>query len=733
MLDGRCLSCDDTSNNDASYLSSPTKDHHRHHHWVEYPNPLLRQRRYIEGSRRSIILLAVIMMISSMRMNGARQGSLLRKWWVTSLEIPRIPMLSPPRFVPSHGVTTTTTATRSRPPRRRSPLPPSPVSPPTLWQTIDSEDSNIETDSQGRLIRRRATTTNDNDNNYNNNNNNNNNDNSRDNYNNNSKDGWDNFNPLSSSTKSSASPPRYGAGGWVDSSEGWDDNDIRPPPARPTSNRPRNDSFRGSSRGRGDRATGGRRAPFRRDDYSNSNNSNNYNNRNQNRASGRNYDSRDRSGRQNRNQNSNDNYHYTDDDQSKVRMNLRFIEDAGYDHLYGLSSIVHALQANVRFTTRSAATIQKRQGNENDDIPDDQDNWYQVDDNYAMEDDTGTTTSSPNDAPSADIKPEAQVGTFLFVQETYQSNGTGSRRSNDKQQTAQQVMAFAEQYQIPVHYVNKGVLNTMSSNRPHQGYVLRCPKLVVDTHIMSISKIPTDQSDPNYKSFWLVLDEVVDPQNFGAILRSAYFLGAGAETTSSQQPHHHRMGILICSKNSAPPSAVVSATSAGALELFMMQSSSSSSYSSQVYSTNHLIRVLDNAEQDGCRIIGASSSVPYDNVVPLYNLQDIPPLPPPSFESGESPSGPPAATAVTILVLGSEGHGLRPLVAKSCTEYVRIPPAFSTTTPTSRTSAEPLVSSEEDENSSVSSNVDSLNVSVTAGILLWHLLQPRTSTATHTV
>lgn len=403
-------------------------------------------------------------------------------------------------------------------------------------------------------------------------------------------------------------------------------------------------------------------------------------------------------------------------------MNLRFIENAGYDHLYGLSSIVNALQANVRFgpSTHPKTNSAAYNNNKNDDNDNDNgDNWYDADDdaenetrnnsNAAMEDEMNTADAQGN------IKPEAQVGTFLFVQDTYDTSGSGnSRRSNDKQQLAQQVMTMAEQYKIPVIYVNKGSLNAMSSNRPHQGYVLRCPKLMVDRHMLSLSKIPTDPQDPNYKSFWLVLDEVVDPQNFGAILRSAYFLGAEATEASPS-----RMGILICSKNSAPPSAVVSATSAGALELFMIQSTSSSS--SQIYSTNHLIRLLANAEQDGCRIIGASSSVPYDNIVPLYNLQDIPPL--------ESESTSATQPKVTMLVLGSEGHGLRALVAKSCTEYVRIPPAFSTKSTATTPDAESSISSDSDENS-ISNNVDSLNVSVTAGILLWHFLQPRTSIST---
>ncbi len=197
----------------------------------------------------------------------------------------------------------------------------------------------------------------------------------------------------------------------------------------------------------------------------------------------------------------------------------------------------------------------------------------------------------------------------------------------------------------------------------------------------------------------------MDPQNLGALIRTAYFLG-------------NHVGILVCAKNSAPPSAVVSAASAGALEV------------ATIYSTANLPRTLQQAQQDGFRIIGASSSPPpplppsssssrspsrggvvveekenavrqekeeeeedrrnEPNVPSVYDLQDLP--------TTETPQP-------TLLVLGSEGHGLRTLVARTCTEFVRIPSG----------------NNDGDDDASV----DSLNVSVTGGILLWHLLRQR--------
>ena len=103
--------------------------------------------------------------------------------------------------------------------------------------------------------------------------------------------------------------------------------------------------------------------------------------------------------------------------------------------------------------------------------------------------------------------------------------------------------------------IDKGTLNSMSNNRPHQGFVLR-------TRMFDFQAIPEGQvfSPPDSSAspkLWIALASVVDPQNFGAILRSAYFLGG----------NDAEVGVMVCGKNSAPPSPVVSAASSGALEL----------------------------------------------------------------------------------------------------------------------------------------------------------------------
>jgi 21S rRNA (GM2251-2'-O)-methyltransferase len=54
--------------------------------------------------------------------------------------------------------------------------------------------------------------------------------------------------------------------------------------------------------------------------------------------------------------------------------------------------------------------------------------------------------------------------------------------------------------------------------RPHQGFILKSKPL----EFIEIDALDEPKA---VNEHWLALDEVVDPQNFGALLRSAYFLG----------------------------------------------------------------------------------------------------------------------------------------------------------------------------------------------------------------
>ncbi len=281
------------------------------------------------------------------------------------------------------------------------------------------------------------------------------------------------------------------------------------------------------------------------------------------------------------------------------RINLRSLESAGYSHIYGLSPVLNALYA-------------------------------------------GRRNFEPEIMEDESIPEKVRPSPRLFVQEM---NSESSSRTPDKVSKASNIIALANSLAVPVTQLDKGTMNSLTGNRPHQGYVLRSRELPLEsTHESEIFTAPASPS------VWIALDEVQDPQNLGAILRSAHFLGD--------------VGVLVCGKNSAPLSPSVSAASAGAMEII------------DIVSTNNLPKALDAAKDAGYQVYGAAAG-------------------PSSVSMGEEPSA-----EKVVLVMGSEGTGLRSLVSRSCDNLVAIPGAES----------------EGD------AGVDSLNVSVTAGIMLHHFL-----------
>ena len=60
-------------------------------------------------------------------------------------------------------------------------------------------------------------------------------------------------------------------------------------------------------------------------------------------------------------------------------------------------------------------------------------------------------------------KPESQFRPFLFVQ-----SRDASTRKGQKAVSAEEVMELAEARNVPIAEVDKGVLNSLSGNRPHQ-------------------------------------------------------------------------------------------------------------------------------------------------------------------------------------------------------------------------------------------------------------------------
>lgn len=122
--------------------------------------------------------------------------------------------------------------------------------------------------------------------------------------------------------------------------------------------------------------------------------------------------------------------------------------------------------------------------------------------------------------------------------------------------------------------------------------------------------------------FIVILDQIQDPQNFGAIIRTAYAAGAH--------------GVIYQDKRAAGITPVVVKSSAGAIEHILL---------AEVKNINQTIEELKKA---GLWIVGADMAGET-----LYYNADF-----------KGPIG---------LVIGSEGKGLRRLVKENCDFLVQIP------------------------------------------------------------
>lgn len=238
----------------------------------------------------------------------------------------------------------------------------------------------------------------------------------------------------------------------------------------------------------------------------------------------------------------------------------------------------------------------------------------------------------------------------LLVQDTLINGGALSSEARKDALAVERARKAAEDLGAAVVIVEKHDLNCLVDNRPHQGLALDCSAL--EPALMDAPPPTTSRFEGRAFPLWLALDEVTDPQNLGAILRSAFFLGAD--------------GVLLCSKNSAPLGGVASKASAGALEHF-----------DHVMDVPNLPRFLDRCREEGWAVMGADAGSDSKDVRTL----DV--------------------TRPTVLVMGSEGFGLRTNVRRACSEFAMI--------------GTPLSGRE-------LKGVDSLNVSVATACLLHELL-----------
>ena len=181
-----------------------------------------------------------------------------------------------------------------------------------------------------------------------------------------------------------------------------------------------------------------------------------------------------------------------------------------------------------------------------------------------------------------------------------------------------EIITLAKERHIIVQNISTEKLDQICGGQRHQGiaaYAAPVDYVELDD-ILNLAK------ERNEDPFIILLDELEDPHNLGAILRTADAVGAH--------------GILIPKHRSCPLSSVVAKTSAGALEYV------------PVARIGNIAQTLDELKQKGLWIAGADM----DGKENYYEANMTGPL---------------------VLVIGSEGRGVSRLTKNACDFIVKIP------------------------------------------------------------
>jgi 23S rRNA (guanosine2251-2'-O)-methyltransferase len=201
-----------------------------------------------------------------------------------------------------------------------------------------------------------------------------------------------------------------------------------------------------------------------------------------------------------------------------------------------------------------------------------------------------------------------------------------------------EIAALARTHGIPLYREPKERLGRFGSH--HQGVVAELTAF----EWKDVEDLLTTAPPP---AFFLGIDQVEDPRNLGAIVRSAN--GAGVH------------GILVPERRTAPPSEAAISTSAGAM------------FHTPIARVTNLAEGLLLLKRNDIWVVGLSPGAGQ----PWYSFDYTQPV---------------------AIVVGSEGKGLRPRVQSVCDAVVALPQL---------------------------GRVESLNVSVAAGVVLYEVVRQR--------
>jgi 23S rRNA (guanosine2251-2'-O)-methyltransferase len=181
-----------------------------------------------------------------------------------------------------------------------------------------------------------------------------------------------------------------------------------------------------------------------------------------------------------------------------------------------------------------------------------------------------------------------------------------------------QIISIAQTRNIKIFEINADQLSKLTGSDQHQAIAAK----VSSYPYFQLSDILDKKKSDFEKSVFLLTDNICDPHNLGALIRSAYATGINS--------------IIIPKNRSVTPSPLVSKVSAGALEHI------------KIIMVVNMATTIKEMKKNGIWIVGMDHKS--NNI--LWNFDFIFPL---------------------AIVIGSEEKGIRPLVKSGCDFLVSIP------------------------------------------------------------
>lgn len=188
----------------------------------------------------------------------------------------------------------------------------------------------------------------------------------------------------------------------------------------------------------------------------------------------------------------------------------------------------------------------------------------------------------------------------------------------DRESHVSEILALARERGIVCQSVQRGKIESVAGGHRHQG-VLAYVAPVAYAELEEILQKAEEKGEP---PFLLLLDELEDPHNLGALLRTADAVGVH--------------GVLLPKRRSVPLNATVAKTSAGAIEYV------------PVAHIGNVAQTLARLKEKGFWVAGADM----DGQQAYYEANLTGPL---------------------VLVVGSEGRGMSRLTREACDFIVKLP------------------------------------------------------------